>query len=71
MSEERALAPPAHRKRIFDAETPYFFRRREDSVSWRRDSAEERFVMDVERERRRRVVEVSISSRSVSVSCCG
>lgn len=39
----------------------------EAEVSWRRVSAEERFVMDVARSRRRRAVEVSISSRSGSV----
>ena len=55
---------------MVEAEAPYFLRRREDSVSWRRDSAEERLEREVERERRRRVVEVSISSRSVSVRLC-
>lgn len=37
------------------------------SVSWRRDSAEERFVMEVARSRRRRAVAESIESRSGSV----
>jgi hypothetical protein len=39
----------------------------EAEVSWRRDSAEERFVIELARSRRRRAVEVSISSRSGSV----
>lgn len=36
-------------------------------VSWRRDSAEERFAIEVARSRRRRAVEVSTASRSGSV----
>lgn len=48
---------------------PYFRWRRVDSVCWRRVSAEERFVMEEVRSRRRRAVEVSIESRSVSVRC--
>ena len=37
------------------------------AVSWRRDSAEERLVIEVERSRRRSEVEVSISVRAASV----
>lgn len=50
---------------------PYFLRSNVDSVSWRSDSAEDRFVMEDERSRRRSEVEVSISSRwgSVRVPC--
>lgn len=51
---------------------PYFLRRSVDSVSWRRDSAEERFVIEEDKSRRRRAVEESISSRCGSVRCwCG
>jgi hypothetical protein len=43
-----------------------------EEVSWRRDSAEERFAIEVARSRRRRAVEVSTSSRSGSVRfVCG
>jgi len=40
-----------------------------DSVSWRRDSAEARFEIEVARSRRRRAVEESMASRSGSVRC--
>lgn len=38
-----------------------------EDVSWRRDSAEERFAIEVARSRRRRAVDVSTASRSGSV----
>jgi hypothetical protein len=61
----RALAPPAQRRRADGARC--FLRRRPDSVSWRRDSAVERLAIEVERSRRRRAVEESMESRSVSL----
>jgi hypothetical protein len=61
----RALAPAAQRRRADGARC--FLRRRPDSVSWRRDSAVERLAIEVERSRRRRAVEESMESRSVSV----
>ena len=66
-----AVAPPplAHRQRNVSVD-PYFLRKSVDWVSWRRDSAEARFVIEVERSRRRRAVEESMESRWVSVKCC-
>lgn len=61
----RAEAPAAQRRRADEARC--FLRRRPDSVSWRRVSAVERLAIEVERSRRRRAVEESIESRSLSV----
>lgn len=49
---------------------PYRLFRIEERVSWRRDSADERVDMDVERSWRSVLVEVSMLSRAVSVRYC-
>ena len=61
------LSPAQRHSAAPAAEWPYFLRRRVEVVSWRRDSAEERFAIEVARSRRRRAVEVSTASRSGSV----
>lgn len=62
-----SLSPAQRHKAAEAAEWPYFLRSRVEVVSWRRDSAEERFAMEVARSRRRRAVEVSTASLSGSV----
>lgn len=66
----KAEDPPAHRNKSAEVVEvrPYRLFRIEERVSCRRDSADERVEMEVERSWRTVVVEVSMLSRALSVS---